>query len=570
MYGRGASAIAEQLNISMQEAKGIIDAFNDAFPKVKEYTDFLQHQAATEGYVQTAYGRKRRLPDMMLPDYEFKVSDPTKLASFDPLDFAGNNSGNGEIPEDRKQYFTQKMNKAWGFSQKAKIKDEAAAEGIQIIDNGGKKADASRQCLNCVDKSTEILTVNGWKKYDEVNPGDEILSFNMNSRKIEKDCILKVHQYDGIMNTIKFQHPSFSAVTTGNHRWPVWRADGKLVFKTSNQLLHRNWPDYHILRCGDNDFTSAEYTDAEIYVIGMFLTDGTLLKQARGYAAELFQSKLPIIAKIGDALSKCNIAYTKRVTANGYCTWYLKQSDWTNHLAKTFPDRILTAEFILSLSQRQAQLLIEAMLDGDGTRDIVRDSVSKRMCCGTDVKADMFQMLCVVAGYGCSKFEEDQVGNIGRSDKVSNLSGRVTIRNKYYIVSVLNRRRVHVYPKRHCTSTVTDGVWCVSTKNQTWIARRDGKVYITGNSVIQGSAADITKRAMIDIYNDEELNALQFKMLIPVHDEIIGECPKENAKRCAERLEEVMINCCKDVIKTPMACDTEICERWYGPSIHLD
>lgn len=38
------------------------------------------------------------------------------------------------------------------------------------------------------------------------------------------------------------------------------------------------------------------------------------------------------------------------------------------------------------------------------------------------------------------------------------------------------------------------------------------------NSVIQGSAASMSKRAMILVYNDKEINDLGFKMLIAVHD----------------------------------------------------
>ena len=146
MYGRGPSAIAEQLSISVQQAQGIINQFYESFPKVKDYVENVQHQAATSGYVETAYGRKRRLPDMLLPTYEFKIKDATKLSTFDPLDFS--DMSEPTISEDRKRYYWAKMDKAYGFQQKQKIKEEAAAEGIEIIDNGGKKADASRQCVN--------------------------------------------------------------------------------------------------------------------------------------------------------------------------------------------------------------------------------------------------------------------------------------------------------------------------------------------------------------------------------------------------------------------------------------
>ena len=66
------------------------------------------------------------------------------------------------------------------------------------------------------------------------------------------------------------------------------------------------------------------------------------------------------------------------------------------------------------------------------------------------------------------------------------------------------------------------------------------------NSIIQGTAADMTKKAMIAIGNDEILKELNCKLVLQVHDEVIAECPIENAKKCAERLSELMIESAKE------------------------
>lgn len=87
------------------------------------------------------------------------------------------------------------------------------------------------------------------------------------------------------------------------------------------------------------------------------------------------------------------------------------------------------------------------------------------------------------------------------------------------------------------------------------------------NSTIQGSAADITKIAMIRIGQNEELKQLGYKMLFPVHDEIIAECPFENRKRCAELMSQIMIDSAAEKIDVPMKCDVEIFAYWYGPDI---
>lgn len=92
------------------------------------------------------------------------------------------------------------------------------------------------------------------------------------------------------------------------------------------------------------------------------------------------------------------------------------------------------------------------------------------------------------------------------------------------------------------------------------------------NTLVQGGAATITKIAMIDVDRDEILNNLGFKMLICVHDEIIGECPRENADAAAKRLSEVMISSATTVCSVPMKCDCYEVSRWYeddfSDSIH--
>ncbi|MBR6908493.1 hypothetical protein IKN40_08680, partial [bacterium] len=60
------------------------------------------------------------------------------------------------------------------------------------------------------------------------------------------------------------------------------------------------------------------------------------------------------------------------------------------------------------------------------------------------------------------------------------------------------------------------------------------------NSAIQGTAGDITINAQIRISNNEELKKLGYKMLIQVHDEIVGECPEENVERAIEIVKNLM------------------------------
>jgi len=83
------------------------------------------------------------------------------------------------------------------------------------------------------------------------------------------------------------------------------------------------------------------------------------------------------------------------------------------------------------------------------------------------------------------------------------------------------------------------------------------------NARVQGGAASMSKRAMIAVYNDKQLRDFGFKLLIAVHDELIGECPIENQEGVKKRLSELMINSAKPECIVPMKCDADSFRSWY-------
>ena len=83
------------------------------------------------------------------------------------------------------------------------------------------------------------------------------------------------------------------------------------------------------------------------------------------------------------------------------------------------------------------------------------------------------------------------------------------------------------------------------------------------NARIQGGAASMSKIAMRKVFDNKELRRLGFKLLLQVHDELIGECPKENAEQCMNILVNVMKHCVEPDVKVPFKCDGYIVPRWY-------
>jgi DNA polymerase-1 len=63
-YGMEAYGLAQRLNIATGEAQEILDAYFDAFPSVREFMDRTVAEARDRGYTETAFGRRRRIPEL--------------------------------------------------------------------------------------------------------------------------------------------------------------------------------------------------------------------------------------------------------------------------------------------------------------------------------------------------------------------------------------------------------------------------------------------------------------------------------------------------------------------------
>ena len=64
IYGISAFGLAQRLDIPRSEAKQIIDGYFASYPRVKEYMEQAVEKARTQGYVETAFGRRRTLRDI--------------------------------------------------------------------------------------------------------------------------------------------------------------------------------------------------------------------------------------------------------------------------------------------------------------------------------------------------------------------------------------------------------------------------------------------------------------------------------------------------------------------------
>jgi len=87
------------------------------------------------------------------------------------------------------------------------------------------------------------------------------------------------------------------------------------------------------------------------------------------------------------------------------------------------------------------------------------------------------------------------------------------------------------------------------------------------NSVVQGSAADLIKRAMIDLHHDigaaAEGDALcGCAMILQIHDELVFECPESRAEDAMTSIVERMERAAD--LRVPLMVDAMVSRDWYG------
>lgn len=112
-----------------------------------------------------------------------------------------------------------------------------------------------------------------------------------------------------------------------------------------------------------------------------------------------------------------------------------------------------------------------------------------------------------------------------------------------YATTILNRRR-----------------YIPEIKASNFIVRNQGKRFAM-NAPIQGSAADIIKVAMVNVYNKLKENNMKSKLILQVHDELIVEAVDEELEMAEKIVREEMENAQSMDVKLDVDLNTG--DSWY-------
>ena len=112
-----------------------------------------------------------------------------------------------------------------------------------------------------------------------------------------------------------------------------------------------------------------------------------------------------------------------------------------------------------------------------------------------------------------------------------------------YVRTLMNRKRV-----------------IEELKNKNYLIRSSGE-RMALNTPIQGTAADILKKAMVEIYDEFQKRGLRSKILIQVHDELVFNVYRSELEEVSKIVRDIMENTFQ--LDVPLKVDIETGNNWY-------
>jgi len=334
----------------------------------------------------------------------------------------------------------------------------------------------------CLSEDTEILTNNGWKKYKDIKVGELAFSFNPKTNTLELNEIERIILKEHNGELIKlFNSNSIDALVTPDHRVLCnYRTTGKKrkwCWSSNKFVLAKNLPNtIRIPLVAKMDSkTECEIDDDLIKILGWIITDGSIhyFEDKKYFSYEISQSKVKreILTEMTDIVKRRfpDVSIYKRKREDETFkrseenVFYFKKkasqeiNSWLSNDAHRIP-RI----FLENASLSQLKILFNAMVQGGGNIQFSKKGYKYiTFYVGKNEKlADDFQELCVRLGFSAIKSYIQQ-------------------NNQTKVLVSFKRKFAHIRNKT--TENYSGKVWDITIKNSAFVARRNGKVFYTGN-----------------------------------------------------------------------------------------
>lgn len=332
----------------------------------------------------------------------------------------------------------------------------------------------TRVGFQCLSNDTKILSMDGWKSYNEVKEGDIIYTFNVKNGKLEKkivDTIFTRH-YEGKMYNLK--NRSQDQLISPNHRVvrQIFNADKYILEPIENVLKLKSPISIPVSVLNNNE--DLKIDDNQLRLMAWILSEGTIEKDG-SFRVSIYQSKdthYQNYSEITSLLQGRNLEFsTYQQVGLGTCTRIRLNPNSSKVVHRWFgAKRKIFPEYLFGASKRQARLFLDTYVKGDGWQEKYRTRITV-----TDKTIlEGLQAMAVLAGYNFNVLERKPHG----------------IAKKLQYILTLTEAK-HDYIQKIKEVPYRGVIWSVHTENETVIAQRNGQVFVTGNTPFTNITLDI-------------------------------------------------------------------------------
>lgn len=379
------------------------------------------------------------------------------------------------------------------LTQNAKRKGTESAIDTTYLYNEAQKNDSWEG--ECVDTETECLTKSGWKKYNELNIGDNLYTLNIDTQLAEWKKVDKVNIFEN-RDIISFYNRNYDIRVTKNHKWVVRNRITKNSYKLIKTSELNTAHEFPVKAIYSNFPKIKTYSDEFVQLIAWVATEGHIRNvsstERRGNGIVISQKKYK--NHLENILIKNEIKNGKVKDGLFICEFSGKISDKVRNIISE--NKKIDYDFILSLTFSQLELFIDECILGDGS--IIESKNRKtRKQFHQNIKngniLDIFLFACVLANK-----------SIGRSRTNKYLNETLNSEEKVETWSIQTKDATEIR-KMNKKEIKNITVWCPTTINGTFLARRKGNIFFTGNSYngtsVRAGAKILMREGYISSYN---------------------------------------------------------------------
>ena len=304
----------------------------------------------------------------------------------------------------------------------------------------------------CVDEDTEILTNDGWKKWNEVSMESEFATVNMTNHEIEfqKPRDIVIRQHNGVM--VKITGRSYDALLTPYHR-TIYQTNGVEKWRIKEAIQISSTDKLPLGTAGIQEKNNV-YSDELVELIGWIITEGSFREDGSIVVTQYGKENRNRIERL---IKSLGLTYFKKKRGD-----FVINVNPSKPIRKLLPKKELTFSFVNSLNRRQMDKLYRVMIDADGTHN---NNGHESFIQVNQTTIDAFQYLCVLIGKQSKWFTK----------KPEVFKGNHFGKKDIQVVSVKKNKRVTNFKKELVSHKGI--VWCPDLSNGTIFCRRNGHTY---------------------------------------------------------------------------------------------